>query len=245
MRLLFYSGHGAQIPQYGAAGEVDHKTECLVTYDFDWTPAHTIVDDQLVERYSQLPYGAQFVGIFDCCHSGGLTRSGFPKARGISPPDDIRHRELRWDASREMWVPRALKLAEANVVRRKEDRAAYLGSDGATKRLGRGVALWTEQHYHERARKEYGNHKGGYTPIVLQACAENEFAYEYRHGVAAFGAFTYSLTTIFRQLKQKTSFERLLPRVAERLEELGYQQHPALAGPKAQRARAILDFGRR
>ena len=245
VRVFVYSGHGAQIPQYGSEGEVDHKSECLVTYDFDWTPAHAIVDDQLVELYSQLPYGAQFVGILDCCHSGGMSRAGFPKARGVNPPDDIRHRELRWDSGREMWVPRKLKLAAPDLALEK-DRTKYLGTSGATKRLGRGVGLWTGREQFERARKTYGKHKGGYTPIVLQACQENELAYEYRHGVAAFGAFTYALTTIFRQVKrQRPNFPELMGLVAERLHELGYAQRPAFVGAKAQLARPILDFGRK
>lgn len=245
VRVFVYSGHGAQIPEYGKEGEVDHKSECLVTYDFDWTPAHAIVDDQLVELYSQLPYGAQFVGILDCCHSGGMTRAGFPKARGVNPPDDIRHRELRWDARREMWVPRSLKLAKPDLALGK-DRKKYLGVDGATKRLGRGVGLWTEREQFERARATYGKHKGGYTPIVLQACQENELAYEYRHGVMAFGAFTYSLTTIFRQVKRdRPNFPQLVRLATERLAELGYAQRPALVGAKAQLSQPILDFGRK
>src|SRR5437870_371585 len=33
-RVLFYSGHGAQLPLYNAVGEIDHTDECLVPYDF-------------------------------------------------------------------------------------------------------------------------------------------------------------------------------------------------------------------
>jgi metacaspase-1 len=54
-RVLFYSGHGAQIPTYDVHGEVDHLDECLVPYDFDWSPEHAIRDKQFVEFYSQLP----------------------------------------------------------------------------------------------------------------------------------------------------------------------------------------------
>ena len=36
-RVLFYSGHGAQLPVYNAVGEIDHTDECLVPYDFAWT----------------------------------------------------------------------------------------------------------------------------------------------------------------------------------------------------------------
>jgi hypothetical protein len=80
-RVLFYSGHGAQIPAYGAKEEVDHFDECLVPYDFDWSPQRAITDNQFVDLYSQLPYDCRFLAIFDCCHSGGLTRDGGPRPR--------------------------------------------------------------------------------------------------------------------------------------------------------------------
>src|SRR6202008_441635 len=102
-RVLFYSGHGARIPEYGPEGKPDHYSESLVPFDFDWSPERSITDRQLSGLYSQLPYDANFVGIFDCCHSGGLTRDGGPKIRGISPPDDIRHRMLRGNKAEQMW----------------------------------------------------------------------------------------------------------------------------------------------
>ena len=82
--------------------------ECLVPYDFDWTPEHAVTDKQFLNLYSQLPYDSHFVAIFDCCHSGGMTREGGRKARGITPPDDIRHRALRWNAELQMWEDRTL-----------------------------------------------------------------------------------------------------------------------------------------
>src|SRR5207302_243143 len=53
-RVLFYSGHGAQMPDYGAKEKVDHLDECLVPYDFDWTPARAVTDIQFHELYTQL-----------------------------------------------------------------------------------------------------------------------------------------------------------------------------------------------
>ena len=121
-RVLFYSGHGAQIPGYDIKGEPDHVDECLVPYDFDWSPAHAIRDKTFCELYSQLPYGCYFVAMFDCCHSGGMTRDGGPRIRGLTPPDDIRHRMLRWDRDEDMWVAR--KLPSLNEKsRRQKDRA--------------------------------------------------------------------------------------------------------------------------
>jgi arylamine N-acetyltransferase len=70
-RVLFYSGHGAQIPAYGVHQEVDHLNECLVPYDFDWSPDHAITDKQFVTFYSQLPYQSRFAAIFDCCTPAG------------------------------------------------------------------------------------------------------------------------------------------------------------------------------
>ncbi len=241
MRLFYYSGHGAQIPGYGGRDEVDHINECLVTHDFDWTLERAIVDDWFCELYSQLPYETHFVSIFDCCHSGGMTRNGLPKARGLNPPDDVRHRSLRWDADREMWVPRTLKLSQEKLLKSAQDRPAYLGESGASKRLGRAVSLWTAEKDYARAKKAYG-HNGPYTPVLLQACREDELAYEYRHGVTSYGAFTYCLTRLFRSLKREgkpLTFETLVDRVGKRLSELGYAQHPTLVGPAVKRKAPI------
>ncbi|PMZ30456.1 hypothetical protein C1X25_36485, partial [Pseudomonas sp. GW247-3R2A] len=50
-RVLFYSGHGAQIPNANATGEADRIDECLCPWDFDWTPAHAIVDNDFRDLY--------------------------------------------------------------------------------------------------------------------------------------------------------------------------------------------------
>ncbi len=111
------------------------------------------------------------------------------------------------------------------------------GESGATKRLGRGVSLWSDPSSFARAKRTY-DHVGPYMPVILQACQEKELSYEYRHGVTSYGAFTYCLTRIFRELKRgrgRLTFEELIARVAERLKELHYAQHPALVGPQVKR----------
>ncbi|MBI3491089.1 MAG: caspase family protein, partial [Acidobacteria bacterium] len=174
-RVLFYSGHGAQIPSYAVSGEVDHLDECLVPYDFDWTPDHAIRDKQFVEFYSQLPYASRFVAIFDCCHSGGLTREGGLRPRGLTPPDDIRHRAMQWDDGR--WLNRTF-------AERTGDRY----------RIGRGRHVrQLARHRYMRDRKAFG-HKGPYLPVMFEACQERELSYEYRDGATSYGAFTFSLT---------------------------------------------------
>ena len=199
-RVLFYSGHGAQIPTYDVHGEVDRLDECLVPYDFDWNPAHAIRDKQFVEFYSQLPYQSRFAAIFDCCHSGGMTREGGLRPRGIEPPDDIRHRALAWNLELGMWQERKLRSPNPSLARSRVGDA-YLGTKGVTYRLGRGVALRSLPNAnYDRERKEL-RHRGSYLPIIFEACQEQELSYEYRDGATSYGAFTYSLAKVLREVR--------------------------------------------
>src|SRR3989475_8066760 len=174
-RVLFYSGHGAQIPAYGPHQEVDHLNECLVPYDFDWSPDHAITDKQFVEFYSQLPYESRFVALFDCCHSGGLTREGGLRPRGIDPSDDIRHRALRWNVGLGMWEDRSLRSPNRSPARSRVGRD-YLGANGATYRFGRAVPLrGLPNRAYDREGAALG-HRGPYLPVILEACREQELS---------------------------------------------------------------------
>ncbi|HSN20800.1 MAG TPA: caspase family protein [Usitatibacter sp.] len=240
-RFLFYSGHGAQIPTYDIKGEVDHLDECLVPYDFDWSAAHAIRDKQFAELYSQLRYDARFVAVFDCCHSGGLTRDGGPRIRGINPPDDIRHRMLEWDPRLGMWRKRELPTPNATLAA-SADGAAYLGRDRSTFRLGRGVALrGLANRTYDRERRSLG-HYGPYLPVILEACREQQFSYEYRDGAASYGAFTFALARSLRDsraLGRNPTFAALSRLAAEKLKTLRYDQDPCFVGPRSQLERPI------
>jgi hypothetical protein len=240
-RVLFYSGHGAQLPTYDMTGEVDHLDECLVPYDFDWSAAHAIRDKQLVELYSQLGYGTRFVAIFDCCHSGGLTRDGGPRIRGINPPDDIRHRMLRWNARIGMWEKRELPTPNESLAASSEGDA-YLGNDRSTYRLGRGMPLrGLANRTYDRERKKLG-HYGPYMPVILEACREEQYSYEYRDGAASYGAFTFALARSLRDqraLGRNPTFVTLSRLATEKLKALRYDQDPCLAGPQGQLTQRI------
>jgi hypothetical protein len=232
-RVLFYSGHGAQIPAYGASDEVDHLDECLVPYDFDWTPQRAVTDKQFLGLYSQLPYDSYFAAIFDCCHSGGMAREGGRRVRGITPPDDIRHRALKWNAALQMWEERP--FATPNRSLEQDEGVAYLGSSGASYRLGRAIGLRTlAQKDYDRTRRALGHH-GPYLPVIIEACQENQLSFEYRHGVQSFGAFTYSLAETLRASRSQRNnpdFVTLIKSVGVRLKRLKYEQTPCLLGPK-------------
>lgn len=258
-RVLYYSGHGAQIAAYGAGGEPDHLDECLVPWDFDWSLERAITDDDLFEYYANLPYdehdsspgrNATLVIILDCCHSGGMERGGTaPRSRGLAPPDDIRHRALKWNRELNMWVPREFKdsllrpvIDDSTRSRVDRRRSEFLGSSGAVHRIGSAAPLrWRALKTgssKKKARKE-GAASGPtpgrrpFMPLIIQACQENQFAYEYRHGVEAHGAFTWSMASALGSAARKghVTFEGLIKTVQERLEMLGYEQRPDLRGP--------------
>lgn len=232
-RVLFYSGHGAQIPSYGDKDEVDKVDECLVAYDFDWTPQRAITDDFFFELYSQLPYQSFFAAIFDCCHAGGMAREGGRKVRGISPPDDIRHRALRWNVKLQMWEERGTDT-KAKALPYREHYADYLGQSGMTHRLGRAVPLRSMPRAKFDRTREAMGHRGPYLPVLMEACQESQLASEYRHGVTSYGAYTYCLAQTLRRIRgagKNPTFANLTSQVQQNLKHLGYDQIPALLGP--------------
>jgi hypothetical protein len=234
-RVLFYSGHGAQMPAYNVRGEVDHKDECLVPYDFDWTPEHAVTDKQFVEFYSQLPYDSHFVAVFDCCHSGGMSRDGGLRPRGIEPPDDIRHRALEWNAQLGMWQSRTLQPAGRSLSPTKR-RSDYVGASRDTFRLGRGVSLRGLPDRAYTGERKRLRHRGPFLPVIIEACGEQELSYEYRDGATAYGAFTYSMAKTLRDRRAQQvdpTFTQLVRETAKRLKTLEYDQNPCLVGPKA------------
>ena len=230
-RLFFYSGHGAQIPVYGPSGEPDRLVETLVPWDFDWSPERSITDEQIYSFYSQLPYQARLAMVFDCCHSGGVHRQGRLRARGISPPDDIRHRQLKWDVDTQMWVDRSFKRINPKFSTKTKPNADFFGEEGATLRLGRAGVLRAETsqaEYKEARRKE--PIVGPYLPLIIEACGEDQMSYEYRHGATSYGAFTFCFATALRENKGMT-FSELVDLTGKRLKELQYQQTPQILGP--------------
>lgn len=232
--VFFYSGHGAQLPTYGDGDTVDRMDETLVPWDFDWSPERSVTDDLIFQLYSQLPYDTRLVMIFDCCHAGGIHRAGGPKPKALQPPDDIRHRVLQWHKETQMWLPRKLKPINAQFAPDPELNKAYFGESGSLSRLGRAAALrvWTAAAYDTAKKAAKGRGFGPFLPVILEACAERELAYEYRHGTESYGAFTFALTDILSRTP-KLTYHDLVKKAAARLKQLDYDQHPALLGPKS------------
>lgn len=250
VRCFYYSGHGAQVPAYGPDEVVDSVDEVLVTHDFDWSdPRGTgVVDDDLFRLYAQLPYDVHFVMVLDCCHAGGMARGAGPRVRGVTPPDDVRHRALRWDAARGVWVERRLAdlvpapgraLAKGN--RRFVGRLTPEGP-AVVRRLGCASRLRNQpDRAFERLTSRRG-HRGPYLPMILEACGERELSFEYEHGAQSFGAFTFTLARVLRARRaaaRPLTFEALLAATDAELRALRFDQHPRLTGPSALRGAPV------
>ncbi len=220
--LFHYSGHGGQIPAYGPE-EVDHLDECLCPHDFDGEAGYA--DNEFLQLYSQLPYGARFTILLDCCHSGGMTR-GRGRVRGVGVHPDLRHRALRWEAKTGQWVSRTLPGQGWNP----DLDAAYIGQSGVVRRLGRAAELRGISDAAFDAARAAAGHSGPYLPLILMACAEGQFAYETENGNTPHGAFTWHLTRLLAaKTKQPRTVEALVKALAK---PLGADQTAQVMGPK-------------
>ncbi|MGA7179830.1 MAG: alkaline phosphatase family protein [Thiobacillaceae bacterium] len=236
-RIFFYSGHGAQIPSYNNRSVPDEMHETLVPYDFDWSPEHAFMDDDFRKFYSQLPYDTHFFVAFDCCHAGGMARGRF-RPRGIDPPDDVRHRALRWSSDDQMWVPRDWVPRQPRPHRLYVPKKVVLATDSGMQFLGQAARIRTTRlpGTDEGAVRNQFGHSGPFLPLMLFACGKDQLASEYEHGSVSYGAFTFAFAKLLRESRskpRKLSLKDVLSKTGRELYRLGYDQQPEMVGPDA------------
>ena len=69
--LVTYSGHGSWVPDRDG-DEPDGRDEALVPSDYRTTGL--LLDDELLDVWTRIPFGARVVFVSDSCHSGSVTR---------------------------------------------------------------------------------------------------------------------------------------------------------------------------
>jgi metacaspase-1 len=227
-RFFYFSGHGAQMPSYGGDEIPEEVDECLVPYDFAWSADTAVVDDWFYELYANLAYSVRFVAALDCCHSGGMAREGGGKARGLNPPDDVRHRAIRWDREIEMWVPRVRFEDTRGLNARTASNLVANARVKTTRSLGSGKV---GRENLSKAGKSKGEAYGPYQPVILKACKKDELAREYRHAAESYGAFTYCMSRLLRKGAGELSFKALVKETDKLLRTIGYTQHGETEGP--------------
>jgi len=94
-----YSGHGSRLRDRDGDELEDRLDECICPVDMSWD--YALLDDEIAECLEKLHPEAFAWMIFDCCHSGTLTRNdpaGQPAeeperlSRFLAPPFDIQVR---------------------------------------------------------------------------------------------------------------------------------------------------------
>lgn len=91
LRVISYSGHGAQYAGTGSEDEPDRVNEVLCPYDFDWTPGRMIQDKELFELFKAVPAGVSVWFLSDSCHSGDLIkRQKNARIKSLTPPEAVR-----------------------------------------------------------------------------------------------------------------------------------------------------------
>ncbi len=169
-------------------------------------------------------------------HPGGLARSSDRTIKSVVPLGDIRHRMLSWNANTEMREPRDLPPINPHLSDQDEKVKLYLGESKSLYRLGRANQLRRlPREAYNVVRKERDHH-GPYLPVILEACRENEFAYEYRHGTTSYGAFTFTMANLLRQHYTQggkgVTFQELVDASRDHLLRLKYEQRPQVLGPQ-------------
>jgi hypothetical protein len=68
-----------------------------------------------------------------------MSRDGSRRVRGITPPGDIHHRALRWNAELDLWEE--LVFVSPNRDAKTDASLDLLGNNRATYRFGRAIGL--------------------------------------------------------------------------------------------------------
>jgi hypothetical protein len=84
----------------------------------------------------------------------------------------------------------------------------------------------------------YG-HAGPFFPVILEACREDQLAYEHRDGATPYGAFTWCVSRVLGRRRRPATWGALIRAAGRQLAALGYAQTPLLEGPPGVAERAI------
>lgn len=140
--VIYYSGHGAQIPDDDGDESSDGKDEAFVTYDVEGkqkpTPADLVRDDEYAAWVNALKTN-QVLSVIDACHSGGLTRGFGEVVMGANPKFYIMPESANTGApgvAAKSFSLKGLSLGKAmpkgtTLAAAREDQSALEGATGS------------------------------------------------------------------------------------------------------------------
>ncbi len=204
--VLFYAGHGSRMADPRQAGRL---IESMVTHDSGRgdQPNRDIIDEEIDQWVQGVNEKTPHVTlIFDCCHSGSVTRDPFGEATREAPAD------LR--APAEMFGGGPVPEIFA-VHRSVAGSALEAGAEAEDK----GKAGWLP---------------GRRRAVVIAACRADELANEHKaftgEAVVRHGALTFFLGQGLLQAQSGATWRDLFERVAPRITAKYGRQHPQIEG---------------
>jgi hypothetical protein len=160
--LLFYSGHGGQVPDMNN-DEDDNQDETWCLYDGE------LIDDEINELLSRVAKGVRVFSLSDSCHSGTVTKAAFyqgtmgARSAGIGPnpprlkfmPPDVALRTYRQNQKfyekilKDPKLKKAQDNVKASVLLISGCQDNQYSSDGTFNSLFTAnlLAVWNHGHF--------------------------------------------------------------------------------------------------
>lgn len=204
--LIYYSGHGSQVPDRSGDETVDRKDETIVPSDSgrtDGRPVLDILDDELETYVGELSrIAANTTFIFDSCHSGSITRE-------VLEPGAVK-RALREARP----VPRAAPVADEPLA---VEVQPYADFDTPQERHRSATGLIPQGDY-----------------LLIAGCLDSQTSAELEFEGSPRGLLTYHLVEQLRVGVGSTA-EEIFTKTKEKVEREaageGESQQPVFEGP--------------
>ncbi|GAB2267067.1 hypothetical protein Dimus_002049 [Dionaea muscipula] len=211
-----YSGHGTLI-QSLKEDEPSRKDEAIVPCDFN-----LITDLDFRQLVNRLPAKSSFTILSDSCHSGGLIDQ---EKEQIGPSAMVSRSDPRPHETRPKMISSDLILQKLKLLTSVD--AEHVGThlrhhfkDDASLRF----------RLSDREIDSFVQSPAD-AGILLSGCQTNETSADVNaadEGGKAFGAFSNAVHEVLREDSGVISNKEVVMRARERLQDLGFRQHPCL-----------------
>ncbi|MFN0200585.1 MAG: caspase domain-containing protein [Bacteroidia bacterium] len=197
--LFYYCGHGTQEPanEYFWDSEPDKMCETLVCYDSRLDDGMDLADKEMASLIDVVAKkGAHTVMIFDCCHSGTMTRDLDENLEEI--PNTTTSRTI---------APRNIEQKDKNGYRFVRPLSAYLRPEDFERSLDENIGTRDIQVDETRIKIPNPKH------IYISACRSDQTAKETTLGKQRRGVFSYSLVKTLEEMQGSITYADLVRRV--------------------------------
>jgi Caspase domain len=206
--VIHYSGHGSQVPDL-EGDESDGFDETIIPHDSGRVdkPNRDVTDDEIYERLRRLSAKTDAITlIFDCCHSGTITRDAFGElSRWVEP--DLRSEQ---DSGRPKPSVSPETIAELKGLQAKS-------AQGTSRDVGPTSFVPLDSSY-----------------VLIAGCTDEERSFEYKArgtgGDVRHGALSYFLLQEIAKAPQGSTYRDVFEKAASQVTTTYSNQHPQIEG---------------